>query len=107
NLDSAMGSTILELFRRLNREDGITVVIVTHDPQIAASTGRSVRVEDGLVHDVTAKADDAAEETAQRGDDDDDSTPDDHTTASDVPLLEYAAMHDGDDSDDAAKGADQ
>ncbi|MEX1362245.1 MAG: ABC transporter ATP-binding protein [Nannocystaceae bacterium] len=49
NLDSAMGAAIIELFTRLNEEDGITVVIVTHDPKIAASTQRSVRVEDGRV----------------------------------------------------------
>jgi len=49
NLDSVMGATILELFRRLNEEDGITVVIVTHDPKIAASTHRTVRVQDGRV----------------------------------------------------------
>ncbi len=49
NLDSAMGATILALFRRLNEEDGITVVIVTHDPKIAASTHRTVRVQDGKV----------------------------------------------------------
>jgi ABC-type lipoprotein export system ATPase subunit len=49
NLDSVMGATIIELFRRLNDEDGITVVIVTHDPKIAASTQRTVRVQDGRV----------------------------------------------------------
>jgi len=49
NLDSAMGNAIIELFRRLNREDGITVIIVTHDPRISESTERTVRVEDGHV----------------------------------------------------------
>ena len=49
NLDSVMGANIIELFRRLNEEDGITVVIVTHDPKIAASTKRTVRVQDGKV----------------------------------------------------------
>lgn len=49
NLDSAMGRTIMDLFVRLNEEDGITVVIVTHDPKIAASTARTVRVQDGKV----------------------------------------------------------
>jgi ABC-type lipoprotein export system ATPase subunit len=44
-----MGATIIELFRRLNEEDGLTVVIVTHDPKIAACTHRTVRVQDGLV----------------------------------------------------------
>lgn len=49
NLDSVMGKAIIELFRRLNEEDGITLVVVTHDPKIAASTQRTVRVQDGLV----------------------------------------------------------
>jgi ABC-type lipoprotein export system ATPase subunit len=49
NLDSVMGANIIELFRRLNEEDGITVVIVTHDPKISASTHRTVRVQDGRV----------------------------------------------------------
>lgn len=49
NLDSVMGTTIIDLFRRLNDEDGITVVIVTHDPKISASTQRTVRVQDGRV----------------------------------------------------------
>jgi putative ABC transport system ATP-binding protein len=49
NLDSVMGATIIELFRRLNDEDGITVIIVTHDPKIAAATQRTVRVQDGRV----------------------------------------------------------
>jgi ABC-type lipoprotein export system ATPase subunit len=49
NLDSVMGATIIDLFRRLNEEDGITVVIVTHDPKISASTQRTVRVQDGRV----------------------------------------------------------
>ena len=49
NLDSAMGRTIMELFGRLNEEDQITVVVVTHDPKIAGSTHRTVRVEDGCV----------------------------------------------------------
>lgn len=47
NLDSKMGSAIIDLFRELNREDGITVVIVTHDPSIAKLTRRRVRVDDG------------------------------------------------------------
>lgn len=49
NLDSKMGGQILELFRRLNRREGITVVIVTHDPKISAATPRRLRVEDGLL----------------------------------------------------------
>lgn len=52
NLDSASGEEILTIFRRLNEEEGITVVFVTHDPDIAACTRRIVTIRDGeIVHD--------------------------------------------------------
>ncbi len=99
NLDSAMGTAILELFARLNEQDGITVVIVTHDPRIAASTGRSVKVHDGLVLEVETAAEPAPTDGPLTLDEDrpdpDDSVPDDHTTASELPLLEYAGAQDG------------
>jgi ABC-type lipoprotein export system ATPase subunit len=47
NLDSKMGATIIEFFARLNRESAITILIVTHDPNVAASAGRVVSVVDG------------------------------------------------------------
>jgi ABC-type lipoprotein export system ATPase subunit len=49
NLDSKMGTEIMDLIARLNRERGITVLIVTHDPKIAAYAGREVVVRDGRV----------------------------------------------------------
>jgi putative ABC transport system ATP-binding protein len=49
NLDSKSGQEIMEIFQRLNREQGITIVFVTHDPTIAAYTRRIVRLYDGLV----------------------------------------------------------
>src|SRR5438309_65374 len=51
NLDSASSIEILTLFRRLNRERGITVVMVTHDMNVAAWSGRVVIFKDGLVTD--------------------------------------------------------
>ncbi len=51
NLDSRTGEEILSLFRQLNREDGLTIVLVTHDPTVAAHADRIVRIRDGLVHD--------------------------------------------------------
>jgi macrolide transport system ATP-binding/permease protein len=51
NLDSKTGEEILGLFRELNREDGLTVVLVTHDPTVAAHADRIVRIRDGLVFD--------------------------------------------------------
>jgi putative ABC transport system ATP-binding protein len=49
NLDSKTGTEIMQLIARLNRERGITVLIVTHDPKIAAYAGREVVFGDGHV----------------------------------------------------------
>jgi putative ABC transport system ATP-binding protein len=49
NLDSKSGQEIMEVFQRLNAEQGITVVFVTHDPEIAAYTQRIVRLYDGRI----------------------------------------------------------
>jgi putative ABC transport system ATP-binding protein len=49
NLDGAAGAGILELLRELNREQGATVVMVTHDLELAAAAGRSIRLRDGRV----------------------------------------------------------
>jgi len=49
NLDSKSGQEIIAIMQRLNRERGITVIIVTHDSNIAAHTQRIVRLADGLV----------------------------------------------------------
>ncbi|GAB4545453.1 MAG: ABC transporter ATP-binding protein [Anaerolineae bacterium] len=55
NLDSATGKDILELFKRLHRDHGITLIIVTHDPGIAAQCERVVRLKDGLVEQPSAE----------------------------------------------------
>ncbi len=49
NLDSKVGQEIMDLLLRLNRERGTTLVIVTHDPKIAAQAQRIIRVQDGIV----------------------------------------------------------
>jgi ABC-type lipoprotein export system ATPase subunit len=49
NLDSESGEEILRLFNRLNREEKLTVVMVTHDPAIAANTDRVVYLRDGML----------------------------------------------------------
>ncbi|SEN86212.1 putative ABC transport system ATP-binding protein [Mucilaginibacter gossypiicola] len=47
NLDSAMGNEIMEILLNLNRNDGTTIVMVTHDENMAHKTHRLVRLFDG------------------------------------------------------------
>lgn len=49
NLDSQSGEEIMNLFKKLHREQGLTVIMVTHDPDVAAQTERVIRVKDGRV----------------------------------------------------------
>jgi putative ABC transport system ATP-binding protein len=49
NLDSKSGAEIMAIFQRLNREKSITVIFVTHDPQIARHTQRIIRIYDGEI----------------------------------------------------------
>lgn len=47
NLDSKMGAEVMDLLHMLNREDGRTIVMVTHDESKAAETDRTIRFLDG------------------------------------------------------------
>ncbi|MEO6729497.1 MAG: ABC transporter ATP-binding protein [Candidatus Dojkabacteria bacterium] len=49
NLDSKTGQSILELLRMLNKEEGVTIIIVTHDEYIAKSTDRIIQIKDGKI----------------------------------------------------------
>ncbi len=51
NLDSKSGKEIMELLLNLNRDRGTTLIIVTHDPNIAAQTQRVIRLRDGLIEE--------------------------------------------------------
>lgn len=51
NLDSRSSEEIIGILQQLNREEGITVIIVTHEPDIGAHTGRIVSMRDGLIVD--------------------------------------------------------
>ena len=58
NLDTRNSHEIMETLTRLNRENGVTVVVVTHEPDVAAYTDRIVTMRDGkiLTDEVVAKA---------------------------------------------------
>jgi putative ABC transport system ATP-binding protein len=47
NLDSKTGTAIMELLDRMNREEGKTVIMVTHDPRMAEYADRTIRLVDG------------------------------------------------------------
>jgi ABC-type lipoprotein export system ATPase subunit len=49
NLDSRTSREVMQLFRQLNREDGITIIVVTHDPEIARHARRVVVLHDGYI----------------------------------------------------------
>ena len=48
-LDTRTGAEIMELFRALNREQGLTIVIVTHDPEIGRQMDRVIGLRDGRI----------------------------------------------------------
>ena len=54
-LDTATGEEIMQIFERLNREQGLTVILVTHEPDIAAHARRVIHVRDGLIAEDEAR----------------------------------------------------
>jgi putative ABC transport system ATP-binding protein len=51
NLDTKSGKEIMALIQSLNQDRGMTIIIVTHDPTIAAQTSRIIRLRDGLLEE--------------------------------------------------------
>jgi putative ABC transport system ATP-binding protein len=49
NLDSKTGDEIMKIFHKLNKEHGITVILVTHDPDVATQAQRIIHLKDGHV----------------------------------------------------------
>ncbi len=62
NLDSRTSEEVLELFRQLNEEEGVTIILVTHDEDVARSAKRIVKISDGVV-----EAEERLPEKAQAG----------------------------------------
>ena len=62
NLDTATGAVVEDILFDLNREHGITLIIVTHDEELAARCDRQVHIRDGLIVDVVEATAESAEE---------------------------------------------
>ena len=54
NLDARTGATVVELMGELNRDSGTTIVLVTHDPDLASQARRTIRLADGAIVSDTA-----------------------------------------------------
>ncbi len=64
NLDSRTSREVLAMFRQLNRDEGITIFLVTHDADVARHAERVIQIHDGvLVNGVFAEGDRAGGET--------------------------------------------
>jgi putative ABC transport system ATP-binding protein len=63
NLDTRSSEEIMDLFQRLNEERGITIVFVTHEPDIARHTQRIVHIRDGRI-----SSDEAVEHSTRAAD---------------------------------------
>jgi ABC-type lipoprotein export system ATPase subunit len=49
NLDSRTSEEVLGMFEQLNTQDGITIILVTHDPNVAQHARRIIRIHDGVI----------------------------------------------------------
>jgi len=49
-LDSKTGRMVMDLFHKLNREQGKTIVLITHNQELAAETGRILTMRDGILY---------------------------------------------------------
>ncbi|TSA09309.1 MAG: ATP-binding cassette domain-containing protein [Deltaproteobacteria bacterium] len=54
NLDSRTSEEVLQILRQLNQEEGITIILVTHDANVARHARRIIRIHDGIIVDDTA-----------------------------------------------------
>ncbi|ADK85012.1 ABC transporter related protein [Desulfarculus baarsii DSM 2075] len=49
NLDSKTSQEVLQMFAKLNEEDGITIILVTHDAEVARHAKRTIAISDGVI----------------------------------------------------------
>ncbi len=56
NLDSKNGAEVMRILRSLNQERGLTLIVVTHDPAVAAYADRVVRLLDGKIVEISMNA---------------------------------------------------
>ena len=56
NLDSRTSEDVLRMFQTLNREEGITILLVTHDPGVGQHAQRTIHIRDGLIENGAAAA---------------------------------------------------
>jgi putative ABC transport system ATP-binding protein len=54
NLDTKTGNEIMEIFKKLNEEKNITIVLVTHDPEVAVVAHKTIFLRDGLIEKIEA-----------------------------------------------------
>lgn len=50
-LDSQTSKEVMQLLREVNHTEGVTMIIVTHDPNVAAQTDRIIKIQDGVIGD--------------------------------------------------------
>ncbi len=67
NLDSHTSEEILALFKELNRDDGITIILVTHDINVARHAQRTIHISDGLIVDGAIQAGEEAAPMVKTG----------------------------------------
>lgn len=66
NLDSVNSSELLKLLQELNQKNGVTIVMVTHDPLIASFSSRLIYIKDGNIETILDKEDMSQDEYFQK-----------------------------------------
>ncbi|MBT8493127.1 MAG: ABC transporter ATP-binding protein [Deltaproteobacteria bacterium] len=57
NLDRDTGREVIEFFKELNRDDGVTLLIVTHEARVSEAADRIIKIEDGVIIDDSHRKD--------------------------------------------------